>query len=85
VVVVLIVLAALFFQLGHLKHQREAELARMTGNDEQTNVIQAEAEDYRLANRNQQIGVLGVGAIVLLVAGGWWIRCRKNEHRTGRS
>ena len=68
---ILIVLTALFLSTGHLKHERVEELARFAGHDEQSRSIRTELEEYRIANRNQQRGILVVGFVIVLVAVAW--------------
>jgi len=76
---ILITLIVLFLCFGHLKHEREEDVARLTGNDEQTRSVRVEADEYRIANRNQQLGVLAVGFAIVLVTAAWWVRQRKRE------
>jgi len=81
VIVVFILLTALFLHFRHLEHQREQELSRLTGEDEQSRIIRNELEDYRLLNRRQQTGVLSVmaGFAVVLVVLIWWDRHSKRK------
>jgi len=84
---ILIILIVLFVSFGHLKHEREEELARLTGNDEQTRSIRVEADEYRIANRNQQLGILAVGFVIVLAAVVWWVgqRTRELEQPSGKT
>ena len=79
VVGILIIPIVLFLCFGHLKHEREEELAQLTGNDEQTQSIRNELDEYRIANRNQQLGILAVGFVIVLVAAVWLVSQRKQE------
>ena len=70
---ILIVLTALFLNSGHLKHEREEEVARYTGaDDEQYRAVRNEADQYRIQNRNEQIGILTTGIVIVLVSSIWW-------------
>ncbi len=79
VVVGLVVLSGLYLGLGHLRHEREAELARLTGSDELTQQLQIEADEYRITNRNQQIGVVVIGSAIVLVSVAFWLRQSKGD------
>ena len=76
---ILISLIVLFLWFGHLKHEREEDMARNTGSGYQSPEIRAEADQYRITNRNQQLGILAVGFVVVLVAVVWWVGQRKHE------
>jgi len=74
VVAILLILTSLFLHFGNMKHQRERELARLTGNDEQSRIIRNELSEYRTLNETQQRGILAVGLVVILAALMWWGR-----------
>ena len=80
VVGLLIIPTVLFLVFGHLKHEREDELAQLTGNDEQTQILRVEADEYRITNRNQQLGALAVGIVIVVIAVVWRVSQRKREH-----
>ena len=77
VVAILVILIGLFLWFGHLKHQREEKLARNNGSNELTQSIRNEADEYRVANRNQQLGILTVGLVIGFVAVVWRVGQRK--------
>jgi len=76
---ILLLLIVLFLCFGHFRHEREEELARLTGKDEQTQSIRNELDQYRHANTNQQRAILAVGLVVVSVAVVWWVGQRKRE------
>jgi hypothetical protein len=76
---ILIVLLVLFLSFGHLKHERESDLARNPGNDELSQTIRTEADEYRITNRNQQIGILTAGIAIGFVVIVWRVGQRKRE------
>lgn len=78
---IFIVLIVLFLAFGQLKHEREADLARNNGNDELTQSIRTEADEYRIANRNQQIGVLAVGIAIGFLAVVWRVGQRERKRK----
>jgi hypothetical protein len=78
--VILAVLAALYLSFGHMKHEREQELATYAdAEDELGQVLRREADEFRIANQNQQRGILAVGAVVVLAAIVWWFVQRKRD------
>jgi uncharacterized membrane protein YfcA len=77
VVAILVILIGLFLWFGHLKHEREEDLARNTGDDELTQSIRTEADEYRATNRNQQLGILAVGIVIGFLAVVWRVGQRK--------
>ncbi len=80
VAVLVSLLAALYFSFGHLKHEREETLARYAGaDDELGRVLVREADEFRIANQNQQRGILAVGAVVVFVAIAWWVVRRRRD------
>lgn len=78
---ILVIMTVLFLSLKVSEHKREEELARLTGNDEQTRIIRTELEEYRLLNRRQGARLLTVGGgfAVVLAALVWWERKEKRE------
>ena len=79
VIGILIILTVLYLWFGRLKNEREEDMARNTGTGYQAPQIRAEADQYRITNRNQQLGILAVGFVVLLVALVWRVGQRKHE------
>lgn len=75
----LIVLSLTYLWFGHLKNERETELARLTGTDPHTQILRNELDEYRILNGNQERGILIVGGVVVLVASIGWISQQKGQ------
>ena len=75
----LTILMTLYLVLGHLRHEREKDMVRNLGNDEQSRISRDEADEYRIANRNQQRGILAVGVVIVSMAVVWRIGQRRQE------
>ncbi|MCC6488429.1 MAG: hypothetical protein IT364_13110 [Candidatus Hydrogenedentes bacterium] len=68
---VFILLTVMFFYFWYLEHKQEETLAYWTGEDDLTQSIRNEADQYRNMNRNQKLGIAAVGAVIVLIAAGW--------------
>lgn len=76
---ILLVLLVLFLAFGYLRHEREEGLTLNAGPDEQSRQIRDELDQYRVANRNTQLGILATGGVVVVVAAVWWVAQRRPE------
>ena len=64
---ILIILAVLYISFGHLRHEREEALNGLAGSeDELSEFLRVEADEFRITNRNQQRGILAVMVVVVL-------------------
>ncbi len=76
---ILLVLLVLFLAFGQMRQEREEGLILNAGADEQSRQIRDELDQYRVANRNTQLGILATGGVVVVVATAWWVAQRRQE------
>ena len=71
---VLIFLAALYLNAEILKRDRERTLVMYDGATDEISVIAVnEVAQFKHVNERQQVGILIVGAVILVVASGGWV------------
>jgi hypothetical protein len=76
---ILVLLLALYLGFGHLKHEREEAFVLNPGDDEQSQVLRREADEFRIANRNQQRGIVVVASVIVVLSAVWWAVQPKRE------
>ncbi len=77
----LVILLGLYLNAAHLETEREKQLSQLTGNDEMTQILRTEAEDFRIMNRYQKLGFAAsmVAVVVVVLAWSFSTRIRSRQ------